>query len=341
VLAFPRRSLLALGVSALASCAPAPRPAREPEVDRERARRRVAGAAVAFVRRGEPDVVEGHGDLTRDTPLEVASLSKPVFALAVIEEAARGAVDLDAPITAISPPPYRHARRRAVDAFDDPRLARITPRGLLSHRSGLPNWARDRPLAFEGPDDGAWSYSGEGYVLLQRAFEGRGESLDHLVRRLVFEPLAMRASSFEPGSPRARAQGRDRAGAAVESSLDAPVAATSLVSTAADYARFLRRIVDAPAGDAAVGAMLTRQVDVDPERGIAWGLGVGLGAGGWFFHWGANPGFRSLFVGSRSRGEAALVLTDSEGGMELAAAVVRERFGPLPLLTYPRMYPED
>ncbi len=289
-----------------------------------------------------PDAIEGHGDLQADTLVEVASLSKPVFAFAVVSEATRGALHLDAPLARLSPGPYEHARRGGVDAFDDPRLARVTPRLLLSHRSGLPNWSRTDPLAFADAPGTGWRYSSEGYVLLSGALEAAThEPLDALAHRCVFGPLAMPRSTFDPSAAGARSDGHDRAGAPVPSSLDRPVAATSLLSTVADYARFARRLIESSKGDAIVDTMLASQVDVDGERRITWGVGLALAEPEWFFHWGANPGFRALLVGSRSRREAVVVLTSSEGGMEVAADVVRAHFGELPLLTFPMMYPPD
>jgi CubicO group peptidase (beta-lactamase class C family) len=341
-MALSRRSFLhgALGASALGLAGCWTRSAAPGEaLEAERARRKVPGAAIAVIARGAPDQLRALGDLGADTVVEVASLSKPVFAYAVIAEAVRGGIDLDAPIAAISPAPYPHRQRAGEDEFDDPRLAQVTPQMLLSHRSGLPNWARDRPLGFAAAPGARWLYSGEGYVLLQRALEARGALLDDLVGRDVLAPLGMSRSTFDPGVP--RAQGHDRGGAPVSSSLARPIAASSLLSTARDYARFVRRLVEAPAGDPIVDRMTARQVAIDAERGLSWGVGIGLAEPDWLFHWGANPGYRALFVGSRSRGAGIVVVTDSEGGMELAATAVREQFGDLPLLGFPMLYPPD
>jgi CubicO group peptidase (beta-lactamase class C family) len=331
-----RRSFL-LGLPLAVACAAAP---RAQTLRDDRRRRRVPGVAIAHVRGGHVELA-ADGDLAADELCEVCSLSKPVFAYAVIAAAARGVLDLDAPIARIAPPPYRHVRRGAVDELADPRLARVTPRLLLSHRAGLPNWARDRPLAFEREPGAAWAYSGEGYVLLQRALEAAGHPLDAFVREHALAPLGMDRSTYDPARAGRRAQGHDRDGAPEETSVDAPIAATSLLSTAAEYARFAARLATAPPHDPIVDAMLAPQVEVDADRRLAWGTGVALAAPGWFFHWGVNPGFRALVVGARGRGEAIVVLTDGDGGMELAADVVRDRFGDLPLLTFPLLYPPD
>jgi len=336
-----RRSILhsALGSAALGLAGCWAHGAPVEPFDAERARRRIPGAAIAIVARGAPDELRAVGDLGVDSRVEVASLSKPVFAFAVIAEAVHGGLDLDAPLAALAPPPYHHLQRGGDDEFDDPRLAQVTPRLLLSHRAGLPNWARDRPLAFVQPPGERWLYSGEGYVLLQRALEARGAQLDELVGRRVLAPLRMGRSTFDPGVP--RAAGHDREGAGVASSLHRPLAAASLLSTARDYAQFVRRLVEAPAGDPIVDRMTARQVAVDPARGLSWGVGIALAEPDWLFHWGANPGYRALFVGSRARGAGVVVVTDSDGGMELAARVVRDQFGDLPLLGFPMMYPRD
>ncbi|HEX8110680.1 MAG TPA: hypothetical protein VF516_23270, partial [Kofleriaceae bacterium] len=113
-------------------------PARE-SLDAERSRRGIPGAAIAFVARGAPDELHAIGELDADSGVEVASLSKPVFAFAVISQAVRG----------------------------------------------------DRPLGFVAPPGAGWQYSGEGYVLLQRALEARGTALDELVGATVLSPLGM------------------------------------------------------------------------------------------------------------------------------------------------------
>ncbi|MFY0076039.1 serine hydrolase, partial [Acinetobacter baumannii] len=66
----------------------------------------------------------------------------------------------------------------------------------MNHTSGLPNWA-DGALIFEQPPGEKWQYSGEGYVLLQRAVEAvTGENLNTFMHRQVFQPLGMKNSAF-------------------------------------------------------------------------------------------------------------------------------------------------
>ncbi len=142
--------------------------------------------------------------IDRRTAFEAASISKPVFAAVVLSLTGDGVLDLDAPLQSLVPelPELAH----------DPRSAILTPRMLLMHRGGLPNWrsrmnfgartfsalfAPDDALEFVVDPDTEYRYSGEGYVLLQRIVEERvNAGLDALARDRVFDPLGMTRSSF-------------------------------------------------------------------------------------------------------------------------------------------------
>ena len=80
---------------------------------------------------------ETKAPVTDASVFEAASLSKPVFAYAVLKLVDAGKIDLDTPISSYLPGRY--------DVGDDARLAQITPRHVLSHRVGLPElevWQR-------------------------------------------------------------------------------------------------------------------------------------------------------------------------------------------------------
>jgi CubicO group peptidase (beta-lactamase class C family) len=150
-----------------------------------------AGPAAATVDPflGQSDAEAGT-KVDEETVFEAASLSKPTVAYLALLMVDRGQLELDAPIRdyiAESPVP------------DDPRGDRITVRHVLSHSSGLQNWRFRREdtlrLAF---DPGArFSYSGEGFVLLQRVLEQRtNTAFARLMREELFEPLGMQRASF-------------------------------------------------------------------------------------------------------------------------------------------------
>lgn len=294
---------------------------------------RITGATYAFIGEGQDagGGAEGYANAAlkvRATPatiFEAASLGKPVFAYAVLKLADMGLLSLDTPLD----PAYLD-----IDTHYGP--SDITPRHILSHTSGLPNWrSEERPMKAYFTPGHRFSYSGEGYVWLQRSIEALiGEPLDTMVRRLVFEPLGMSLSRFE---------GRGLGGDGVAVPHDAtgnslpkhelePNAAASLHTTAEDYARFLVAVL---AGDGltastardwlAPGRPVAQHFfsaldpvgDPEPDPAVTWGLGWGLeGDGGRFFHWGSNPGFKSFTLGCVTEGAAVVVL--STGAAELA-----------------------
>src|SRR4051794_26694568 len=93
------------------------------------------------------------------TMFEAASMSKPVFAYAVLKLCERGVIDLDTPLTH-----YTSSRFLTGDA----RLDLITARHVLTHTTGFPNWRSEkRPLSIAFTPGTQWSYSGEGYSYLQ------------------------------------------------------------------------------------------------------------------------------------------------------------------------------
>ena len=98
------------------------------------AREKVPGLSVAIVADGDIAWSRGFGvrisgrdgETNRDTVFEAASLSKQVFAFAVLRLADAGVVELDRPLRDYLGQDYE----------EDPRIARITARHVLSHTTG-------------------------------------------------------------------------------------------------------------------------------------------------------------------------------------------------------------
>jgi CubicO group peptidase (beta-lactamase class C family) len=159
----------------------------------------VPGVGIAVVERGRLAWSRGFGLLQAGqdarvddaTLFEVASMSKPVFAYAVLLLVDRGVLALDSPMVAYHRPAY---------LAEHPWIDRITVRDVLRHSTGLPNWRKDpekeklMPVVEPGT---RIDYSGEAFVWLQLAVEAvTGESLDQTMRRLLFSPAGMRDSSY-------------------------------------------------------------------------------------------------------------------------------------------------
>ncbi len=269
---------------------------------------------------------------------QAASLSKPIFAYIVLKMAERGEIDLDKPLHLYT----------QVSRIDNKEWAqKLTARSILSHKSGLQNWATS-PSSDEWPNsvakfrfkpDSAFSYSGEGYYLLQQAVEKiRGKLLEDIAKEEVFIPLNMEYSSYEwmdiydslavDGFNRGgenRGKGRHpRANSAY-----------TLRSTASDYSKFLSALInDTILSPSMLKSMLRPEVPAyrysersrECDNYIFWGLGLGIEKNSQFgdilFHWGDNGNFKALFVVIPSKQSHLVYFTNSESGHDIIDDIV-------------------
>ncbi len=318
---------------------------------------RVPGVSMAVIRNGKAPVPIQLGvrnattsaPVDADTVFASASLSKPVFAYIVMQLVDAGVLSLDTTLASLAPD----------FVTDDPRAEAISVRHILTHTGGLPNWRGKNPLKTQIDPGTRFSYSGEGFHWLQRAVEtATGETIDVLSRRLVFEPLGMRKSSFiwRADFDENFALGHD--GMAAPGTLRKATvahAAFSLLTTPNDYARFMHAVVTgARLKPATARLWLSPHVRLkqrcyvchsaelpEEDQRIAWGLGWGLEPDrGTFFHWGDNGRFKTFAIGSVAKRSALVVFTNSANGMVIMPDIVH-RFmpGQRPVfrwLNYPR-----
>lgn len=298
----------------------------------------VPGVAVAVVEEGELAWEGAFGvrsarqkdKVNAETVFEAASLSKPVFAYAVLLLAERGVIDLDTPLTT-------YMKRQYVEG--QPLLERITARHVLSNTTGFPNWRpKNGPLEIHFTPGERFSYSGEGYAYLQEAVENAtGKPLEDLMQELVFQPLGMTSSSYIWRSmyEHRKAAGHDDIGEPnVRREPPAADAASSLHTTAGDYARFVAALLRREQLSARTYAdMWSPQVTLDatcmvctrqpmqvPSATLAWGLGWGLEtatADTTIWHWGDNQDVNAYVVAVPAEGRALVVLTNGENGITL------------------------
>ncbi len=156
----------------------------------------VPGMASAVIRNGRLDryiccgtrSAQSPSPVDEDTVFDAASLSKPVFAHVVLQLTDQGYLLLDAPLS--------HYLPRYVSG--DARATSVSARHILSHSAGFPNWRNaDLPLRTYLQPGERFSYSGEGFLYLQKAVEAiTGEKLHILAERLVLGPFEMTRSSF-------------------------------------------------------------------------------------------------------------------------------------------------
>jgi CubicO group peptidase (beta-lactamase class C family) len=148
------------------------------------------GMAVAVIDHGKVGYVHAYGlrnakgdPLTTDTVMYGASLTKMVFAYTVMQLVDQGKLkldtpikdDLDQPLTSYGPDPVfpdKYGPYR--DLADDLRWEKITPRMCLTHSTGFSNFwfiEPDQKLHIHFEPGTRFSYSGEGFILLQFVIE--------------------------------------------------------------------------------------------------------------------------------------------------------------------------
>ncbi len=308
----------------------------------------VPGMSIALIRDGRVVWSKGFGvsngvtkkPVTNNTIFEAASLSKPVFAYAVLRLVDEGKLNLDTPLNKYLGNNY--------DVVGDDRINLITARHVLSHTSGFPNW-RDadgtKTLLIHFRPGEKWSYSGEGMVYLSRVVEKiTGMRFEAFMQQYAFQPLGMTASSYiwrtRFDSLKAyrhdvlgALSGRNQPTDGKEDTLhDDGNAAASLQTTPEDYAKFIIAVLNGTGLKKATWQqMLTPQARVNSKYPpVAWGLGVGLETmpeGTYFWHWGDNGDAKAYLTAFLPNKSAVVYFADGSNGLSFTKEVLDDAIG--------------
>jgi CubicO group peptidase (beta-lactamase class C family) len=306
----------------------------------------VPGLSIAIIKDSKIEWIQGFGitdyesqnQITENTIFEAGSLSKPVFAYAVLKLVDAGLIDLDQPISSRVPMNY----------IQDERLDKVTARTILSHTSGFPLWwPEDENLKIHFNPGEKFSYSSEAYVYLQNALEAiTGKPLADLMKESVFEPLNMANSSYVWND---RFEGQIAFGHNQLGQEETPWkrnmgnAASSLLTTAGDYAKFVMAVLnDDGLKPETWKQMFDPQVQLNPNwiecidnqpdgpsKSLAWGLGWGLYLSGHrtlFWHWADDLRFTSFCIASRESKSGVIFFTNSCNGLTLGDEIVSRIF---------------
>lgn len=257
---------------------------------------RVSAASILVARRGRVVLHEGFGEAA-DAVYLLASISKPVNAVALMHLVEQGRVDLDSPAASYLPELAGSER------------ARIRVRDLLTHTSGLPdmlpqNLALRRahaplsafvqgvfttPLLY--PPGEGFEYQSMGTLLAGEIIERvSGRALRDFQREVIFEPLGMRGASLGLGGrimdAVVRCQTEDtedtaRFGANTLYWRDMGHPWGGMHACASDLAILLQTFLDGGVwrGHRLLSAATVREMtrDQNGALGRPWGLGWGLG----------------------------------------------------------------
>lgn len=306
-------------------------------VEAQMSRHHIPGATVALLHQGEVVYTHAFGTrtpaaapMTEYTLFEGASLTKTLFGTLAMRLVQKGKLNLDEPImNKLQDTPWSN----------DPRFATITPRHCLSHGCGLPNWQK-KPMDMLFDPGTRYSYSGEGYFLLQRLIEQIcGKDLNALLKEYFLEPLGMDISTatwtpevhaaFSAGFGADGSVVKIRSARRVTGNAPEPNAAWSLYSNAFQMVKFQQYMVKHHGGleDAFYKEMV--QENNRPTHHVAWGLGWGLcdEEPNLRWHWGDNDGFKSLSAWDDATGDAICIFSNSDNGMEFWQDTAKEVMG--------------
>jgi CubicO group peptidase (beta-lactamase class C family) len=185
---------LALAVPIAAHAMPSG-PAIDAEVHKVMAQTHANGLAIAVIDDGKATYVNAYGirdargdPLQTDTVMYGASITKTVLAYTTLQLVDQGRIRLDTPLADDLDKPLPDYDPEAIysDKYApyqtlaaDPRWRRITPRMCLTHSTGFANFwffEPDQKLRIHFDPGAKFSYSGDGFILLQFVIENGKKS---------------------------------------------------------------------------------------------------------------------------------------------------------------------
>jgi CubicO group peptidase (beta-lactamase class C family) len=316
----------------------------------------VPGASVAVIKNFALDYVEVHGvksesthePVTDRTLFQAASISKSVSAVSVMTLVQDGTVSLDTDVN-------EYLTSWQVPYNDFQKTEKVTLRRLLSHTAGttvhgfrgyrytepVPTLiqilngeppANSAPIVVDFVPGSEWRYSGGGYVIITQLVQDvTGSTFPDFIRERVLEPIGMEHSTYEQPLPDSllgyAASGYYANGVAVPGGhhIYPEIAAAGLWTTSADIARFVIELQLSLRGES--NKVLTKEnvelLLTEVKNDYALGFGLRRVNGQQFFwHAGANDGFRGGMLGHLSLGYGVVVQTNSDNGSDLTEAVI-------------------
>ncbi|MBA3815992.1 MAG: GNAT family N-acetyltransferase [Parachlamydiaceae bacterium] len=305
--------------------------------------KKVPGISLAIIEKGKIALnleiglknSKNNDSINTHTLFEAASLSKPVFAYGFLKLVEKKILDLDKPLVEYFSYP---------DMQNDKKRNFITARMVLNHTCGFPNWRpKDAPLKIHFQPGERFSYSGEGFLYLQKVVEHlTGLTLEEYMQKNVFIPLEMNHSTFIWVNDNKKTSGHDAEGNPIENCVNIPQnSAFTLHTNALDYGKFVTAVLNEEGlKSETFMEMFKPQIRVQEgcinsietysehlSDSISWGLGWGLQcskSGDSFWHWGDNHGFKCFVVGFKDSKNAIIIFTNSANGLALISDVIQK-----------------
>ncbi|MEM6319300.1 MAG: serine hydrolase domain-containing protein [Bacteroidota bacterium] len=285
--------------------------------------------------------------LNDKTLFQAASISKPVSALAILKLVQEDKIDLDKDVNT-------YLKDWKLTSAENLPNATATIRQLLTHSAGtnvngfggyeqeeympttreiLNGDGKSERLKIVRKPGGKWDYSGGGYVLLQKVVEDvSGQPFAQYMQNEVLQPLDMEASTFTHPIDEQQytnvSSGHDMEGKVISGKWNnfPELGAGGLWTNPTDLAKYCLYVQNVMAGQKGFLKKETLEQMLIKHGDRDWGLGpflTGEGNNLIFTHDGSNKGYRADFLSYAYQGNAAVVMTNSDSGGELAEELMR------------------
>ncbi len=301
----------------------------------------IPGASVALIKEGKMVYHQNFGyknSMTKaavddKTLFQAASVTKPVFAFMVMRLVEQGLIDLDRPL-------YKYMPFENI--AHDKRYEKMTARHVLTHQSGLPNWAFGGPLGWKSGEKTdllftpgeKYNYSGEAFQYLGRVAEHVSEKdLNQLFKEEVLEVMEMAPMYLQGEEGLEMSRGHLPNYPTFWGMASEPGVAHSMLTESKTFAQFVCGLANQKGLSAATYKELFAPVVAAdgferPENSPYWDLSLGLGfftqkttQGKAVMHGGNNGDFQCEFVLFPEKKMGFIVFTNSSAGHKLGQAL--------------------
>lgn len=330
---------------------------------------RVQGLGLAVLNNNKTVFVKTYGykNKPQNTLLDTATIvygasySKAVFGYLVMKLVEEKIIDLDKPLyqyLAKPIPDYPYFS----DLKNDDRWKLITGRMCLSHTTGLPNVRWFDPITSAWDSAGVikiyftpgskYAYSGEGFKLLQLVIEEiTKKNIDQLAEEKIFKPFGMHRTGYiwheSFGDDNVAVGHMDNGDIDMKRKRTEPVAGGSLVTTIADYARFIENVMQQKGlSKKSYTSMLAPQVrihsvtqfppiseatttendDIQLSYGLGWGV-MQCPYGKAFFKEGNGGAWRNYNINFPEKGISIIIMANSENGEKIFQKLIETIIG--------------
>ena len=277
----------------------------EKEIENLLIQEKVPALGLGVIKNGTLKQIQVFGNTDKNIPasynsiFKVASLTKPITALVTLKLISAGKLGLDESLDKYWKDP---------DLKNDNRTKKITPRVVLSHQTGFPNWrylTESNKLSFEFNPATKFQYSGEGFEYLRKAIEAKfGRKLEELAESLIFKPAKMNDTHFwwdKSMDEKRYVKNYDKEGKAYETTKYYQAnAAANLLTTVEDYGNFIAYVLNgADLSQSVFEEMTKNQVQLKDNDyfGLGWEKLTGFSNDEYaLIHTGKDPGVNTLAI---------------------------------------------